>query len=76
MSRTIAPEDFVQEYRPTQAVGAHFREAVPDVDGIIYRSSITGEPCRAVFVRNEQCVEASVLDDPTLYLVLERKRSF
>ncbi len=73
VSREISPDDWLPEYRPTQRVGAHFRDAVPHVDGVIYKSSLTGKPCCAVFATNEQCVDAGFADEPGLTLVLERK---
>ena len=59
------------EYRATQLLMEYVRSRVPELDGIVYRSSLTGRRCCAIDVANTSCVEAyEVGDGSTLELVL------
>lgn len=59
------------EYRATQLLMEYVRSRVPELDGIVYRSSRTGRRCCAVDVANTSCVEAhEVGDGSALQLVL------
>jgi hypothetical protein len=45
-------------YRPTQALTGYLRAHVPELEGIIYPSSLTGAPCCVLFVDDKNCVDA------------------
>ena len=64
------------EYRATQLLMEYVRSRVPDLDGIVYRSSLTGRRCCAIDVANTSCVEAhEVGDGSTLELELLKSAS-
>lgn len=46
-------------YRSTQAFTEYLRRHLPGIDGIRYRSSLTGLPCCVVFADNPACDPAS-----------------
>lgn len=70
VSKRVPSISSQREYRPTQAVSYSIHQA-GGIDGILYSSSKTGEPCCILFVDNEHCVESpAAVDDRELYLSL------
>jgi hypothetical protein len=63
------------EYRATQVLMEFLRSRVPELDGILYRSSHTGQPCCAVDVDNLRCVDRDTYRDSALRLMLEGWRT-
>jgi hypothetical protein len=71
VSQRVDPDKRI-EYRATQLLMEYLRSRVTGLDGIIYRSSHSSEPCCALDVDNARCIApdaiASVRGE--LYLVL------
>lgn len=59
VSQPVGPHACV-EYRATQVFMDYLRSRDSQVNGILYRSSLTGEPCCAVDVDNSHCIDGSV----------------
>jgi hypothetical protein len=66
------------DYRATQVFMDYLRSRVSGIDGIMYRSSRTGERCCALEVGNAHCIDAAMsreTDDGQLWLTLDNWHS-
>ena len=66
------------DYRATQIFMDYLRSRVSGIDGIIYRSSQTGERCCALEIDNAHCVDADTsreADDGQFRLMLDNWHS-
>jgi hypothetical protein len=73
VSQPISANQFA-DYRATQVFMDYLRSEVSGIDGIMYRSSRTGEQCCALEVDNTHCIDAAAsrdTDDGRLQLTLD-----
>lgn len=65
LSKRVPPDREQIEYVPTQIVTEYMLHVYGDgksVDGLMYRSSLTGESCVVLDVPNERCIDTGVAD--------------
>lgn len=68
IARPVGDPD--QAYNATQLLAEFLLDALPDLDGIVYRSSITNRRCCALRVINENCLASLDPDLHALHLIL------